>query len=74
MIGLARGEKSSEARGEQSPRASCLLQRPGTSRPRIWTKVDLLWHHGKYQGGTGSYNTDGPAPVKKLKERHEQQE
>jgi hypothetical protein len=37
----------------------------------IPSKVDLLWHHGRYQGGVGSYRTDGPAPVKKFHELRE---
>jgi hypothetical protein len=34
-------------------------------------RVALDWWHGKYQGGGGTYKTDGPAPLKKLEERHE---
>ena len=37
----------------------------------IYSKIDLLWHHGRYQGGVGSYRTDGPAPVKKFHEKRE---
>jgi hypothetical protein len=37
----------------------------------IYSKIDLLWHHGRYQGGVGSYRTDGPAPVKQFHEKRE---
>jgi hypothetical protein len=29
--------------------------------------VALLWSHGRQQGGTGAYRTDGPRPVESLK-------
>jgi hypothetical protein len=37
------------------------------------SKVDLCWWHGKYQGGTGAYKTDGPKPCHKLKEKRSEQ-
>ena len=35
------------------------------------SRIALDWWHGKYQGGGGTYGTDGPEPLKKLEERHE---
>jgi hypothetical protein len=32
-------------------------------------KVDLLWWHGRYQGGTGAYKTDGPQILHHLHEK-----
>jgi hypothetical protein len=35
------------------------------------SRIILDWFHGKYQGGGGTYATEGPAPLKKLEERHD---
>ena len=37
------------------------------------SRVMLGWWHGKrYQGGLEGYKTDGPRPIKKIEERHEE--
>jgi hypothetical protein len=38
----------------------------------IPSKVILDWWHGKYQGGTGAYETDGPRFKEQLEHRHEE--
>jgi hypothetical protein len=32
-------------------------------------KVELLWYHGKEQGGSGAYAIDGPRPLEELHEK-----
>ena len=39
---------------------------------RWWpSRVILGWWHGRDQGGTGAYKTDGPRPAERLERRHE---
>ena len=39
---------------------------------RWWpSRVVLGWWHGREQGGTGAYKTDGPRPVEAIERRHE---
>ncbi|MBY0229547.1 MAG: hypothetical protein K2W96_09735 [Gemmataceae bacterium] len=35
------------------------------------SRVILGWWHGKPQGGTGAYKTDGPRPLETIERRHE---
>jgi hypothetical protein len=38
----------------------------------IPSRVVLDWFHGKCQGGTGAYQTDGPRPKEKIERRNEE--
>ena len=40
----------------------------------VKSNVELLWSHGRYQGGFGSYKTFGPNLQKKVHERNEKHE
>jgi hypothetical protein len=33
--------------------------------------VDLGWYHDRYQGGGGSYETEGPHLLRKIEDRHD---